>query len=82
MAIRGNEYDIIVVGAGTAGCALANRLTEDTDNTVLVLESCETQNDNEKIYSPGVASSLLDDPQFDWRYESEPEPGLKGRRMK
>lgn len=76
------EFDIVIVGAGTVGCVLASRLSEDTSVSVVVLEAGDDRNDDERIYTPGLAEKLLEDPEFDWRYVSEAQPGINGRRMK
>ena len=74
------EYDYIIVGAGSAGCVLANRLTENVAVKVLLVEAGGS---DRSIYvdMPSGFWAIRSNPKFDWRYETEPEPGLKGRRM-
>lgn len=73
------QYDYIVIGAGSAGCVVANRLTEDSETTVLLLEAGNPDTKPE-IYIPAKCISLLGS-EVDWGYFSEPEPYLNDRRM-
>lgn len=68
------QYDYIVIGAGSAGCVVANRLTEDSDTTVLLLEAGNPDTKPE-IQIPAKCLSLVGS-EVDWSYFSEPEPGL------
>ncbi|BAY50518.1 glucose-methanol-choline oxidoreductase (plasmid) [Scytonema sp. HK-05] len=73
------HYDYIVIGAGSAGCVVANRLTEDPDTSVLLLEAGNPDTKPE-IHIPSKMVSLLGS-EVDWGYFSEPEPYLNGRKM-
>jgi choline dehydrogenase len=73
-------FDFIVVGAGSAGCVLAARLSENGRHRVLLLEA-GGPNRNPWIHLPLGASRLLYDRAANWRYSSEPEAGLKHRRI-
>lgn len=71
--------DFIIIGAGSAGCVLANRLTEDPNCRVLLLEA--GGNDNlEQIYTPALFSQLQDSP-CDWADRTRPQPHLQNRRI-
>ena len=73
-------YDYIIVGAGSAGCVLANRLTEDAGARVLLLEAGASDR-HPYIQIPLGLGKLQQYKMFDWGYRSEPEPNLNGRRL-
>ena len=64
---------IIIVGGGTAGLVVANRLSEDPTLQILVVEAGADHHDDPKILIPGLAISNLDDPGCNWRFMSEPQ---------
>src|SRR5450631_2140141 len=72
-------YDYIVIGAGSAGCVLAARLTERSDLSVLLIEAGPADRKRE-IHIP-VAFSKLFRSDVDWNYETEPQEHLNGRRL-
>ncbi|MFT4941136.1 MAG: choline dehydrogenase [Paraglaciecola sp.] len=74
------EYDYIIVGAGSAGCVLANRLTEDGVSSVLLLESGGKDN-SIFLKMPAALAYPLSGTKYNWAYWSEEEPYLDGRRM-
>jgi choline dehydrogenase len=73
-------FDYVIVGAGSAGCVLANRLSADGRSTVLLLEA-GPRDTNPWIHVPLGYGKLFDKPSVNWSYWSEPEPELNGRRI-
>ena len=73
-------YDFIVIGAGSAGCALANRLTEDPANRVLLLEA-GGRDLNPWLHIPVGYYRTIFNEKLNWGYQTEPEPELNGRRI-
>ena len=74
------SFDYIIVGAGSAGCVLANRLSEDAGATVLVLEAGKRDN-NLFMHMPLGWRQIWRGPKHNWNYTSEPEPNVNGRRL-
>jgi choline dehydrogenase len=75
-------YDYAIVGGGSAGCALANRLTEDPSTRVVVLEAGRPDwRFDVFIHMPAALPFPIGSRFYDWKYESEPEPHMNGRRI-
>ena len=75
-----NTFDYIIVGAGTAGCVLANRLTANGKHKVLLIEAGKKDN-YFWINIPVGYLYTINNPRTDWCYETEPDPGLNGRSI-
>ncbi len=73
-------YDYVIIGAGSAGCVLANRLTQDRDVQVLLIEA-GGKDDYLWIHIPVGYLYCIDNPRTDWRFRTEPDAGLNGRSL-
>ena len=75
-------YDYVIVGGGSAGCALANRLSADPSNEVLLIEAGRRDwKWDVFIHMPAALAFPIGSRFYDWKYESEPEPHMGGRRV-
>ena len=77
-----STYDFVIVGGGSAGCALANRLSADPGTSVLVLEAGRSDfRIDPFIHMPAALPYPIGNRLYDWKYESEPEPFMGGRKV-
>ena len=74
------RWDYIIVGAGSAGCVLANRLTADGRTTVLLIEAGGGDR-HPHIWAPAGFVKTYNDPRFNWCFSTEPGPGIDGREI-
>ena len=80
MSFYKNDFDYIIIGAGSAGCILANRLSENKNNCVLLVEAGDDDNDF-LIKMPSALSYPMNNKKYSWMYWSEPEPYLNNRKL-
>ena len=74
------DFDYIIVGAGSAGCVLANRLSENLSHRVLILEAGK-KDSNWLIHIPMGVAKIWNQDRFNWSYHSEPEPHMENRKL-
>jgi choline dehydrogenase len=80
--VKHRGYDVVIVGGGSAGCVLANRLSADPSTSVLVLEAGRPDSLwDVYVHMPAALSFPIGSKRYDWRYASEPEPFMHGRRV-
>jgi choline dehydrogenase len=80
--VNNGQYDYVIVGGGSAGCALANRLSTDPNNKVLVLEAGRPDYWFDVfIHMPAALMFPIGSKFYDWMYSSQPEPHMNGRRV-
>jgi choline dehydrogenase len=80
--VTSERYDYVIVGGGSAGSALANRLSSDPTNRVLVLEAGRPDYKWDVfIHMPAALAFPIGNRFYDWKYETEPEPHMNGRRV-
>jgi len=80
MSIPKNTYDYIVVGAGSAGCVLANRLSEDPEISVLLVEA-GPEDSSVFLKMPSAFAHAMNSWKYDWSYMGDPEPNLGNRQL-
>ena len=73
-------FDYLIIGAGSAGCVLANRLSADLSNSIAIFES-GPKSDTWKVNMPSALLYTMHDPKYNWKYYSEPEPYLNNRKI-
>ena len=74
------KFDYLIIGAGTAGCVLANRLSEQSQNNVAIFEAGK-DSDIWKVNMPLAILYAMHDPKYNYKYYSEPEPYLNNRKL-
>ena len=81
MSDNNTKFDYIIVGGGSAGCLLANRLSSEPKNRVLLLEAGK-KDSYPWLHIPVGYLYCIGNPRTDWMYNTEPEPGLNGRSQR
>ncbi len=77
-----DRYDVVIVGGGSAGCALANRLSADPGTSVLVLEAGHSDyRFDPLVHMPAALPIPIGNRLYDWKYQTDPEPHMNGRRV-
>ncbi|KAL2810035.1 hypothetical protein BJX63DRAFT_403355 [Aspergillus granulosus] len=79
--LEGSSFDFIIVGGGTSGLVVANRLSEEAGVRVLVLEAGTNRLNDPRIQVPGLATTTYEDPDFDWNFRSISQEQLNGRQL-
>ncbi len=75
-----DSYDYVIVGAGSAGCVLANRLSEDDGCSVLLLEAGK-RDTYPWIHIPISYAKTMFHPVYNWKFSTDPDPNLNGRQI-
>jgi len=73
------SYDYVICGGGTAGPVLESRLTEVPSISVAVIEAGIDRSNDTNVLAPGLLTALYGDPDYDWIYETTPQPHANGR---